>query len=917
MAKKITLAEYKIAGIEDLISDTGDLIRQQEKLKESNKDLNKSRDVLTKSGERRVEVLAKNKAQLKQLSQEISVNTKVIQANVNINKELSTELDREVKSIDQARANTTALTKSRNALVTTDKNYKKNIELINAKIDENNKFVKENVSSLEKQKIGIGDYAGGVKEALASQTPLNTALNTMNQVFAAFKPLGKAFTSQLSNISDGFKRGTKNAKAMSGANKAMAISANIGTVAMRVLALAIAATGIGILLIAVGALFAAFKKIQPVMDRVNQIFAGIGAAVDVLIDRFANVGKILLNIFNQSLSDTLSDIKGEFAGIGDEMEREIALAIELERRTQKLRDTEISQIVIQAQRRKMIEENRIAAKDELKSLDERAGALILAQKLEQENLAEQLANAKELAAIAKGRLEQGLSDTDEIAAAEQKIADAIDLQTASIKKQRSVETELQSLQKRGRAQQLAASKKSIDQALKESKEKLNLFLQENEGRNKSLKESLDFEEQAKNKRLEILQQEFDAGKISRTKFETESLKIKHDFLAKQTNLTIENLNQELELWNSQNKSKLDSQVELTQLLVDEEIRRLQLINDKKLEILEEQRASGLISELEYLTAKQEQENAFIEEQKELKSDLAEEEKEIKEENDALAFEEELLNLEAKNEGRFAIELAQAERQKELDIINANASIKNEDNLQKALSNITTKHEQYKADITAMAQNQKLTGASQIAGGIAQIAGKESAVGKAAAIAQATINTFQGVTAALALTPPASYILAALTGASGLATVAKIAGVKGAEGAASGLSSVASGVQTINSAKLPKAEKGMLVGNNHANGGININAEHGEAILTSKSMSNPVLRNLASAINVAGGGVDFSTPNTTGIFADGGIVNRGITELSDTQELIQDSINSIRVVNVARDTTDVASDEIEVENLATI
>ena len=918
MAKKITLAEYKIDGIEDLISDTGDLIRKQEKLKESNKDLNKSREVLLKSGERRVDVLAKNKVQLKQLSQEISVNTKVIQANVNVNKELSTELDREVKSVDQATANTTALAKSRNALVKTDKDYKKNVELINAKIDENNKFVKENVSGLEKQKIGIGDYAGGVKEALASQTPLNTAMNTMNQIMGVFKPLGKAFSSQLSNISDGFKKGTKNAKAMSGANKAMAVSANIGTGAMRVLALSIAAIGIGVLLIAVGALFAAFKKIQPVMDRVNQIFAGIGAAVDVLIDRLAGVGEILLNIFNQPFSKTLGDIKGQFEGIGDEMEREIALAVELEKRMQNLKDTEIAQIGLQAQRRKMIEQNRILAKDELKSFEERESALRTALALEQANLSEQLDIAREKAEISQAELDRGISSREDIKKNAEVQAEVTELEIASLKKQRSVETELQSLSKRRRAEQLAASKKSINQALKESKEKLNLFIQENEGRSKSLKDALDFEENLKNKRLKILQEEFDAGKISRTKFETESLKIKQEFLAAQTDLTIENLSQELELWNAQNQSKLDSEIELTQLLVDEEIRRIETINERKLEILEQQRADGLISELQYLTAKQEQEDAFAQEQKELKSELAEEEKEIKAEADALAFEEELLSLEEKNENRFAIQLAQAERQKELDIINANAKIKNEGNLQAAISNITQKHEQYKADIVAMSQNQKLTGASQIAGGIAQLAGKESAVGKAASIAQATINTFQGVTAALA--NPGGFVgvaLAALVGASGAASIAKIAGVKGAEGAAAGLSSIASGVSTVNSAKIPKAAQGMLVGASHSNGGINIEAEGGEAILTSRAMSNPLLRNFASAINVAGGGIDFSTPNSTGIFADGGIVNRGITGLSDTQELIQDGINSIRVVNVARDTTDIASDEIEVENLATI
>lgn len=42
----------------------------------------------------------------------------------------------------------------------------------------------------------------------------------------------------------------------------------------------------------------------------------------------------------------------------------------------------------------------------------------------------------------------------------------------------------------------------------------------------------------------------------------------------------------------------------------------------------------------------------------------------------------------------------------------------------------------------------------------------------------------------------------------------------------------------------------------------INAERGEAVINANSMSNPFLRNLASSINQAGGGVSFSTGTST-------------------------------------------------------
>ena len=917
MAKKIVIADYSIEGLDDIIEETGQLIKRKELLTEENKKLKKSQDDLTASGEKRTEVIAKNNAALKETNQQINVNTKVIQANTNAQKGLTAEIDREVKSIDQARANNAALIKSRNALVKTDKDYRKNVDAINKKIDQNNKFIEENVSQLEQQKIGIGDYAGAIKEALGSQTLLGRGLANLKQLFGALGPLTKAFKVSLIETSVAYKAAAVEANLLTGAQKRQAIAANIGTAAFKVLKLAIAATGIGLIIIAVRALFAAFSRLQPVIDETKVVFAAIGAAIDVLLDRLAGVGKILLNIFNQPFSQTLSDIKGQFAGINEEMREEIELAQELERRLQALRDVEIDQIQVQAQRRKLIEQSRIAAKDELKTLEERSNFLKTAQLLEQQNLKEQLDNARERAAISQAELDRSESSAEDIKKNAELQAAVTELEIASLKKQRSVETELQSLQKRGRAQSLTASKKAVDAALKENKERLALFIAQNKGRNKPLQEALEFEEELMERRLENLEAELEAGKINRIKFEEESLKIKGEFLTKQTELTLDNLDQELELFLAQNQSKITAEEQLSQALIDEEIRRLQIIDEEKTKILEEQRAAGLISELEYLTAKQEQENAFIQEQKELKAELEQQEKEERAERDALEFEESLLLLEEQNASRFQIDLAQVERQRQLDIIAANAEIQNAQNREKAIANITAAAEQAKANITAAAQNQKLSGAAQVAGGIAQLVGEETVLGKAASIAQATANTFEGVTKALTLTPPASYILAAITGAAGLATVAKIVGIKGAEGAASGLSSIASGVGTIQAAKLPKATQGMLIGPKHSQGGIPIEAEGGEGIINARSMGNPLLRNIASAINVLGGGVDFSTPNTSGMFADGGITGRGISENSQTQNLIDENISRIRVVNVARDTTDVATEEIQVENAANI
>lgn len=65
-------------------------------------------------------------------------------------------------------------------------------------------------------------------------------------------------------------------------------------------------------------------------------------------------------------------------------------------------------------------------------------------------------------------------------------------------------------------------------------------------------------------------------------------------------------------------------------------------------------------------------------------------------------------------------------------------------------------------------------------------------------------------------------------------------------------------QLVSKEKNPKyADGGEITGPSHASGGVLIEAEGGEGIINKHSMSNPLLRSIASAVNVAGGGIPFS------------------------------------------------------------
>src|SRR5690606_30421621 len=123
------------------------------------------------------------------------------------------------------------------------------------------------------------------------------------------------------------------------------------------------------------------------------------------------------------------------------------------------------------------------------------------------------------------------------------------------------------------------------------------------------------------------------------------------------------------------------------------------------------------------------------------------------------------------------------------------------------------------------------------GAMASIFGEETQLGKAAAITQALINTYLGITAGVKLGFPAMIPAIAAATATGFGAVKNIAKQKAAKGY------VSDGKGTL------------LKGARHSGGGIMIEAEDGEPILTRKAYQ--MFPELISQINVAGGGIPLA------------------------------------------------------------
>ena len=141
------------------------------------------------------------------------------------------------------------------------------------------------------------------------------------------------------------------------------------------------------------------------------------------------------------------------------------------------------------------------------------------------------------------------------------------------------------------------------------------------------------------------------------------------------------------------------------------------------------------------------------------------------------------------------------------------------------------------------QDSKMQVAGEAFGAIADIYGRESMAGKGAAVAQATINTYQAATNALAMTPappPFPMIAAGVAVAAGLANVNKI----------------------LNTDTNVKFATGGVVGGGGTGTSDSVRARlsRGESVVNARSTR--MFKPLLSAINEAGGGRRF---------ADGGIV----------------------------------------------
>lgn len=271
MADKIVIASLDI--------DVNALIKSTSEVKQVIDQVKKAQAELVKQGDTSSAQYVQNSADLKTLNQAYNANLKAISESTNAKAEeanrtqlLNIALQAEATSIKEARDQNALLNKLRNETNVTTEEGAKELALLNAKLDQNNDFIKENADAYLQQKINIGNYSDSIKDALSNLNPLNGGLSGFIERSQQAGGVGALLTTSLKAVSTGIIGVTRASLAF--------LATPIGAV-------------IGAIGLAIGALVTYLKQSQSGIDAVTAVTRPLQAVFSALLGVVGKIGKAI------------------------------------------------------------------------------------------------------------------------------------------------------------------------------------------------------------------------------------------------------------------------------------------------------------------------------------------------------------------------------------------------------------------------------------------------------------------------------------------------------------------------------------------------------------------------------------------------------------------------------------------------
>lgn len=831
--------------VQELIVNTGNT--QSKVYKDNQKaiqNLNKQKEELFRKELKTKETLSSTQKEYRETGKLINMLTDENGRRVSSVHAVEVALERENRSIAEARQSNKELLALRNQLDLTTEDGVVAMERLNDKLNENNQFIKESVSGYEQQKINIGNYESALEGATGQ--------------FGEFLSMAEEAGGVMPLLSEGL---TATRTALLGVTKA---------------ALAFIATPIGAI---VSALAGAFLLVQNAMNRseeatnkISKAFSVFGGFISKVLELLEPLGEFIIDTLVEGLemleNSFYTVIEGmatalSFLGFDDAAESVRDFGKEMAETAQSARDlTQAEQDLEKAQRKQRLtqleyqkeaEELRQIRDDESLTIAERVKANEeLGQVLDKQLQAEK-ALAEQALLVANLRIQQEGETKANLDAQYEALTEIADIEER-ITGQRSEQlANLNSLRK----EQLDLVKEQQQAAIEQMNAELELFIAQQGYRAKSLEEEVRIAEEVKNRRLEILDEQLEAEIINQTEYEAEKLNIQNEFLQQQAEAAISNAQRELEIFRNANQTRIENGEFLNQALFEQEQERLNRIAEAERNFQAQRLEQGIINEQEYNDAI----NEINRKNQEAQDELRAEREEAQKEKEAIDLENKRIAEQERFISQFELEAQRLEQQRLQEIANAEKTGAD-------ITLINAKYAKLQENIEREKQENKIAIAADTLGAISDVLGQESAIGKAVAVAQAIIDTYRGANNALAtLPPPFSFAAAAATVTAGLLNVKKIVSTKPPD----------------TSSTPPKAERGMrLKGRRHSQGGIPVEAEDGEVIINRRSAA--LFPDLLSDINIAGGGIPLSRGSYIG---NAPSMNSAVqNQLMDTSQIME-------------------------------
>lgn len=307
-----TLTIDKTEANKSIVETKQAIFELQKANSELRKDITKNGDVTGEQTKKFVE----NEQQLKQLNAQYKLQSAAINDLTLAELKESSALKDNAKSVAQANLQNKELIKTRNELDATTKEGAEAIGLINKKLEENRQFILSNSSQQEKaaaitgnyrqhifgmgealggvggkfgetarQVIGFGRSVSDVSDSLAKNT-IGFAQNVRSQI---------GFTSTTVAATEATEVQTVVTEAQTVATEASTVATTGASASLKLLRLAIIATGIGALVVLVLSVVTAMSQSEAASNKFSRAMAGVKGIVSAVYSALAPLGELLID----------------------------------------------------------------------------------------------------------------------------------------------------------------------------------------------------------------------------------------------------------------------------------------------------------------------------------------------------------------------------------------------------------------------------------------------------------------------------------------------------------------------------------------------------------------------------------------------------------------------------------------------